>query len=67
MIKEYNYYITTNRFSQIAEELETTVRSYAESIGKVYRPHSCFGDLRLGCACLERTGRAQPASDDTGA
>ncbi len=34
MIKEYNYYITTNRFSQIAEELETTVRSYAESIGK---------------------------------
>lgn len=34
MIKEYNYYITTNRFSQIAEELETTVRSYAEVIGK---------------------------------
>lgn len=34
MIKEYNYYITTNRFSQIAEELETTVRSYAENIGK---------------------------------
>ena len=34
MIKEYNYYITTNRFSQIAEDLETTVRSYAESIGK---------------------------------
>ena len=34
MIKEYNYYITTNRFSQIAEDLETTVRSYAENIGK---------------------------------
>lgn len=34
MIKELNYYITTNRFSQIAEELETTVRSYAESMGK---------------------------------
>ena len=34
MIKEYNYYITTNRFSQITEDLETTVRSYAESIGK---------------------------------
>ena len=34
MIKELNYYITTNRFSQIAEELETTVRSYAEDIGK---------------------------------
>ena len=34
MIKELNYYITTNRFSQIAEELETTVRSYAEGIGK---------------------------------
>jgi|GEM_PF-1765365 len=34
MIKELNYYITTNRFLQIAEELETTVRSYAEGIGK---------------------------------
>ena len=34
MIKEYNYYITTNRFSQIAEDLETTLRSYAQSIGK---------------------------------
>ena len=34
MIKEYNYYITTNRFSQIAEELDSAVRSYADSIGK---------------------------------
>ena len=34
MIKEYNYYITTNRFLQIAEELDSAVRSYADSIGK---------------------------------
>ena len=34
MIKEYNYYITTNRFSQIAEDLDYAVRSYALVIDK---------------------------------
>lgn len=34
MIKEYNYYITTNRFSQIAEDLDYAVRSYALAIDK---------------------------------
>ena len=34
MIKEYNYYITTNRFSQIAEALDYAVRSYALVIDK---------------------------------
>ena len=34
MIKEYNYYITTNRFSQIADDLDSAVRSYAKAIDK---------------------------------
>ena len=33
MIKEYSYYITTGRFSQIAEDLESCVHEYAESFG----------------------------------
>ena len=32
MIKEYSYYITTNRFSQIAEDIDAAVRKYAESM-----------------------------------
>ena len=32
MIKELNYYLTTNRFSQIAEEIENSVREYAKSL-----------------------------------
>lgn len=31
MIKEYAYYITTGRFSQITEDLYTAVRNYADS------------------------------------
>ena len=49
MIKELNYYITTNRFSQIAEELETTVRSYGESLGK---NNSQENELREKARCL---------------
>ena len=33
MIKEYSYYITTGRFSQIAEDLENSMHEYAESFG----------------------------------
>ena len=32
MIKEYSYYITTDRFSQIAEDIDAAVRKYAESM-----------------------------------
>ena len=32
MIKEYSYYITTDRFSQIAEDIDAVVRKYAESM-----------------------------------
>ena len=32
MIREYNYYITTNRFSEIAEELDAVVRRYAQTM-----------------------------------
>ncbi|MCQ2584706.1 MAG: hypothetical protein MJ185_03875 [Treponema sp.] len=31
MIKELNYYITTNRFSTIAEDIENSIREYSES------------------------------------
>ena len=32
MIKELNYYLSSNRFSQIAEEIDSSVREYAESL-----------------------------------
>lgn len=32
MIKELNYYLSSNRFSQIAEEIDNSVREYAESL-----------------------------------
>lgn len=32
MIKEYDYYITTNRFSQIAEDIDAAIRKYGESL-----------------------------------
>lgn len=34
MIKEYNYYIGTNRFSQITEELDSAIREYAQAVEK---------------------------------
>lgn len=42
MIKELNYYLTTNRFSQIAEDIDKSVREYASSFG-----NNITGDVNL--------------------
>ena len=34
MIKEYAYYITTGRFTQILEEIEKSIKDYADSFGQ---------------------------------
>lgn len=34
MIKEYNWYITTNRFSEIVEQLDGTIREYGASLSQ---------------------------------
>lgn len=55
MIKEYSYYITTNRFSQIAEDIDAAVRKYAESMADGAKGNSALKEAARKL-CEEQAG-----------